>query len=262
MNIGWVGLGSIGTLMVKRVLQAGRGVTVYSRGAGLSEVRALGARESGDYAALAAKSDLLILCVFDDVQLRNILFDHGALNTLQRGSILAIHTTGSPHLAREVAERAPPGVEVLDATFSGGPADAAAGKLTLMTGGAPDALERARPVFEIYAEQIYHVGPIGHAQVLKLLNNLLFATNLMNAVELLGLAERHGFDAQTVARVFHTCSGGSYAMKLFHAAPVATMLNASRPYLEKDVATAMSAAKDAGLEVGVFAPTDEYFTRR
>lgn len=257
-----MGLGVIGTGMVKRLLAAGQSVTVYSRGAGLADVTALGAQACADYSVLAAQSDLMILCVFDDAQLRNVLFEHGALKALRRGSILAIHTTGSPHLAREIAERAPPGVEVLDATFSGGPADAAAGKLTLMVGGAADALDRARPVFETYTQHIYHVGPLGHAQVLKLLNNLLFATNLMNAVELLGLAERYGFDTQTVARVFHSCSGGSYAMKLFQAAPVATMLNASRPYLEKDVATAMAAAKDTGLDVSVFAPTDAYFKPR
>jgi 3-hydroxyisobutyrate dehydrogenase-like beta-hydroxyacid dehydrogenase len=259
MNIGWVGLGTIGTLMVKRLLEAGEQVTVYSRGAGLAEAKALGAQDSADYAAVAGKCDLLILCLYDDTQVRSVLFDHGALNALKSGSILAIHTTGSPDLAREVAVKAPSGVGVLDATFSGSPADVAAGRLTLMAGGAPEVLDRARSAFVAYAQHIYHVGPLGHAQLLKLLNNLLFATNLMDAVELLGLAERYGFETQTVAQVLQTCSGGSFAMRLFQAAPVSTILNASRRYLEKDVATALSAAKDAGIDIRVFGATTDYF---
>jgi 3-hydroxyisobutyrate dehydrogenase-like beta-hydroxyacid dehydrogenase len=262
MNIGWVGLGSIGTLMVKRLLAAGQPVTVYPRGAGLSEVRGLGAQECPDYAALAAKSDLLVLCVYDDAQLRNVLFDQGALKAMRPGSILAIHTTGSPGVARETGDKAPPGVEVLDATFSGGPGEAAEGTLTLMVGGAAEALDRARSAFKAYTKQIYHVGPLGHGQVLKLLNNLLFATNLMNAVELLGLAERYGFDTQTVAHVLQGCSGASFAMRLFQAKPVPTMLNASRPYLEKDVATAVAVAREAGVDISFFTATADYFETR
>jgi 3-hydroxyisobutyrate dehydrogenase-like beta-hydroxyacid dehydrogenase len=259
MNIGWIGLGGIGTEMVKRLLGAGQTVTAYTRGKGLAEVEAGGAKTCGDYAELAAQSDLLVICVYSDAQLADVLFDRGALAALRPGSILAIHTTGSPQLARRIGEQAPAGVGVLDATFSGGPADVAAGKLTLIVGGEAETLARARPVLETYAAQIYHVGPLGHGQTLKLLNNLIFATNLMNAVELLRLAESQGFDTKTAAQVIQASSGASYTMNLFRAAPPAAMLAASRHYMEKDVATAMQTAAELGLDMSAFAATAAYF---
>jgi 3-hydroxyisobutyrate dehydrogenase-like beta-hydroxyacid dehydrogenase len=262
MNIGWVGLGAIGALMVKRLLAAGSSVTVYPRGAGLAGVVASGATQQPDYARLAGDSDLLVVCVYDDVQARGVLFDNGALAAMRAGSILALHTTLSPALMRELGEKAPPGVEVLDVTFSGGPADVEAGNLTLMVGGEIEALERTRAVFETYAARIYRVGPLGHGQVLKLMNNLLLATNLMNAVEMLRIAEGYGFETATVAQIIQASSGASYAMRLFQNQPVSTILEASRHYLEKDVAVALAAARDSGLDVSAFATTADYFAKR
>ena len=262
MNIGWVGLGTIGALMVKRLLAAGLPVTVYPRGGGLAEVTGSGAKQQPDYARLASDSDLLVLCVYDDDQVRSVLLDNGALAAMQPGSVLALHTTGSPTLMRELGEKAPQGVQVLDVTFSGGPADVEAGELTLMVGGEADALEKTRAVFETYASRIYMVGALGHGQLVKLLNNLLFSANLMNAAELLGMAEGMGFETTTVAQIIQASSGASYAMRLFQYQPVAKMLEASRHYLEKDVAVALAAARESGLDVSTFATTAAYFTKR
>jgi 3-hydroxyisobutyrate dehydrogenase-like beta-hydroxyacid dehydrogenase len=260
MKIGWVGLGAIGAEMAGRLLAAGHAVTVYPRGKGLGQARAAGAQVCDDYAALAAGSELVGICVYNDAQVREVLFGGGALAALKPGAVLANHTTGSPALAREIAERAPAGVGVLDATFSGGPHDVAAGRLTVMAGGAAEALERARPALEAYAAQIHHLGGPGLGQTLKLLNNLLFATNQMNAARMLQLAEAQGFDAAAVARVLQGCSGASFALGLFQRpAPVAAVLAGSRPYLEKDVAAVAAAASDAGLDLGAFAETLAFF---
>jgi 3-hydroxyisobutyrate dehydrogenase len=244
MKIGWIGLGMIGTAMVKRLLATGFEVTVYERGRGLEEVRSAGARTSGDYQSLAAKSDLLTLCVYNDAQLRQVLFGSGALGAMRANTVLAIHTTGSPSLMREIADAAPVRVAVLDATFSGGPHDADAAGLTLMVGGNRDELERVRPAFAAYARRIEHLGAVGSGQVIKLLNNLLFATNLMNAAYVLELAGKQGFDSANIANIIGTCSGASYAMARFQAPqPAGALLARVRPYLEKDVAAAISAAK-------------------
>ena len=260
MNIGWIGLGGIGTEMVKRLLGAGHEVTVYARGRGLAEVEAAGARTSPDYAAVAAGRELLVLCVFSDAQVREVLFEHAALAAMGPGSILASHTTGSPELAQEIGRRAPAGVGVLDATFSGGPADVAAGRLTLIVGGEAETLARARPAFETYAGVVHHVGPLGYGQKVKLLNNLIFAANLMNAAELMRMAEGWGFDAAAVAQVIQACSGASYAMNMFKSPrPVAVALDAARPYLVKDVAAVAATARESGLDITPFATTVEYF---
>lgn len=260
MKIGFVGLGEIGTEMVKRLRAADYPVTVYGRGQGLTEAEKAGATISKDYAAIAAGCDVLIVCVYRDPQVREILFDHGMLVAMKPGAVLINHTTGSPSLIREVAEHATGGQLILDATFSGGPADVAGARLTLMIGGDEASIDAVRPVLSTYASQLFAVGAIGSGQLMKLLNNLLFGTNIMNAVELLKLAEAQGLDTQRVAQVIHAASGASYAMDLFRAAPsVSGMMDGARPYMEKDVATALSAAREAGLDVGVFAVTGEYF---
>lgn len=261
MAVGWVGLGSIGSQMVKRLLAAGERVTVYPRGAGLADARAAGAADCADYAALAAQSDVLILCVYNDAQLIDILFTHAALDALRPGTTLVIHTTGSPDLARRIEAQAPAGTAVLDACFSGGPNDVAAGQLTLMVGGDEAALTRVTSLLGHYAQHIHGVGPVGQGQTVKLLNNLLFATNLMNAAELLALGEKQGLAPSTLAQVMATCSGASYALGLFaNPLPTATMMQAIRPYLEKDVATAITTAQEAGLDIDMFQPCATYFT--
>ncbi|CAN7248933.1 NAD(P)-dependent oxidoreductase [Phenylobacterium sp. LjRoot225] len=260
MKIGWIGLGAIGAQMARRLLAAGHDLTAYARGAGLADVEAAGAETSLDYARVAGGRDLLVVCLFNDAQVRDVLFDQGALAAVPAGAVVVIHTTGSPALAREIGERAPHGVSVVDATFSGGPGEVARGELTVMVGGDGDAFGRARPALEAYAGQIHHVGPLGHGQRLKLLNNLLFATNMMNAAELRRLAESEGFEPSVVTEVLQACSGASFAMRLFQKpAPPAAVLAATRPYLEKDVATAMASAAEAGLDVSAFAATAAYF---
>lgn len=259
-RIGWIGLGAIGTQMVLRLLGAGEAVTVYARGAGLDAVTAAGATRSADYAALAAQSDVLTLCVYSDTQMTDVLLGQGALAALRPGSTLVIHTTGSPQVTRDIAAKAPAGVAVIDACFSGGPQDAAAARLTLMIGGDDAALEAVTPLLRHYAAHIHHLGPTGHGQTIKLLNNLLFATNYMNTVEMLRLAQAQGFSTSAVAQVLATCSGSSFPMTLFtHAAPLDAMDAGIRPYMEKDVATAIAAARDAGLDMAGFAPAERYF---
>lgn len=262
MNIGWVGLGGIGTGMVVRALAGGHKVTAYARGAGLAEAQAAGAQISTDYTALAAGSDVLGLCVFSDAQLCEVLFDGGALAALRPGAVLAIHTTGAPDLAHEIGARAPAGVSVLDATFSGGPVQARAAELVLIVGGESEAVARARALFDCYASKIHHVGALGQGQTLKLWNNLIFAANLHYAAELLKIAEQHGCDPWEVAGIIQDCSGASFAMDLFKAqAPVSRMLEYARPYVEKDVAAAVSSAAAAGIAIDAFAPTVAYFRK-
>ena len=101
---------------------------------------------------------------------------------------------------------------------------------------------------------------MGAAQIVKLLNNLLFATNLMNAAELLTVAEAQGLDTREVARVIQSASGQSYAMGLFsESASVAEIMTLVQPYAEKDVALALAAVREVGLDVVPFQRTEDYF---
>lgn len=263
-RIGWVGLGQIGTQMVLRLRARGRDVTVYGRGGGLDEAAAAGAGVTHDYRALAAHCDMLFLCVYSEEQIRDVLLAQGAMAAMRPGSLLVVHTTASPALLRDIVAQARTGkVEVLDACFSGGPADVAAGRLTIMAGGSEEALNRALPALGTYAVSIERVGTIGQGQTVKLLNNLLFATNLMNAAHLLGLAQAHGLHTGPVAAILQRSSGSSFAMDLFARADAepAAVLGQIRHYLEKDVASAAAAAKSANIDISAFSNVMQFFEK-
>lgn len=259
MKVGWIGLGEIGKHMALRALEVGHEMVAFDRGAGKGEVAAAGARLTGSYSDLAAQVEVLCLCLFSDAQVRETMFDHGTLAAMQPGSVLAIHTTGSAKLARELGEKAPQGVAVIDACFSGGPDETAHGDLTLMVGGEAEALERARPVLSAYASRINHMGPLGAGQTLKLLNNLLFATNLMQAYDVIAMAEAQGIDPAYAAQVICQSSGGSMSMSLLQTSAGAQTMERARHYMVKDVKTAAEAAQDAGLDISTFERTIAYY---
>lgn len=256
MKIGWIGLGKIGTAMVLQLRAAGHAVTVYARGQGLGQARAAGAAVADDYAAIASQSELLGLCLFHDDQVRDVLFGAGTLGALPAGAILMNHTTGSPRLAQEIADRAPEGVATIDAAFSGGETTIEARRLLVMAGGPIEALERARPALSAYTGTIVPLGAPGQGQTVKLLNNLLFASNLQYAAALLRIAEQQGLNPADVAKVLVLGSGASFALRSFEGDPsIDGVLARSRAYLVKDVGMLARTAADAGIDVGAFAAT-------
>jgi len=254
MQVGWIGLGEIGGPMARRALLAGHRILAYERGQAVKELQAGGAAFSRDYTTIAAACEVLTICLFNDAQVKAVLLDQGALAAMRPGSVLVLHTTGSPELARQLQHAAPEGVAVLDATFSGSPAQAEHGTLTIMVGGATEAVARAQPLLASYAARVHHVGLLGQGQVVKLLNNLLFAANLRFAAEVLGLAERQGLDPGTCARIFQGCSSASTAGALFADAGVAETLDRTHAFLSKDVATAADNLQELGLSSAMLAP--------
>jgi 3-hydroxyisobutyrate dehydrogenase len=170
----------MGRPMVDRLVRAGHEVVVLGRTAEAREaLRSAGASPVAEAAAVAEKADVVCVCVFSDEQVRAITLDGGLARAMPSGSVLVIHTTGSPQTARAIAEAgAQHGVGVLDSPVSGGPHDIAAGHITLLVGGSEADVARARPVLSAYGDPILHTGPIGAGQAVKLVNNAVFAANI------------------------------------------------------------------------------------
>jgi 3-hydroxyisobutyrate dehydrogenase-like beta-hydroxyacid dehydrogenase len=142
-------------------------------------------------------------------------------------------------------------VNLLDGAMSGGPDDIDAGRLVLLIGGDADTLEAARPVFASYSAPIVHVGGVGDAQKVKLLNNVLFAAQVAFAVGVERCATALGMEPVPVMQAISACSGNSYALGVSTMAGSAVQLAyAARRWMEKDVELGASVAAELGVDLG------------
>lgn len=211
MRTGFIGLGSQGGPMARRIADAGFPLTLWARRPETTAAFAgTGAAVAATPRELAAASELVCLCVVGDADVRQVLDGpDGVLAGLAPNSVVAVHSTVHPDTCREIAAA---GVEVVDAPVSGGGQAAAEGRLLVMAGGEDEAVRRCLPVFESYADRVEHLGGIGAGQVAKLLNNLLFTANLATAATTFALAADLGVDPARLGGVLGGGTANSFAL--------------------------------------------------
>jgi 3-hydroxyisobutyrate dehydrogenase len=262
VRVGFIGLGSQGAPMARRIVEGGFELTLWARRPASVEPYAdTAAKVAATPAELGAASDLVCLCVVGDADVKQVLDgEEGVLAGLAPGGIIAIHSTVHPDTCRDIAEMAAAkGISVIDAPVSGGSPAATDGTLLVMVGGDEDVVAKARPVFGTFSDAVVHLGPLGSGQVTKILNNLLFSANLGAAMSTLALGESLGVPRKELCEVLARGSATSKAVNsitmfggtLTGLAPIAGAL------LQKDVRHAASLADDASAPQGsVFTAAD------
>jgi 3-hydroxyisobutyrate dehydrogenase-like beta-hydroxyacid dehydrogenase len=254
MRVGFVGAGRMGMPMVSRLVKAGHTVVALGRSPDKrDELAGIGAHAVGEAREVTADADVVAVCVFTDDQVREICLGADALITgMKPGSVLVLHTTGSPRTAEALAEAAAPHrVAVVDAPVSGGPHDIAAGEVTLFVGGDADAVDRARPALQSYGDPILHVGALGAGQKMKLINNALFAAQIGVAAEAARLAGHLGVEESALLTALPHGSGASKAMgNIARAGSVAAFIGAVAEFIGKDVAVVRHTAAELGTDLG------------
>lgn len=251
MRVGFIGAGRMGRPMVGRLVAAGHDVHVLGRTAEKRrEIQQLGARAVDDAAEAGAHADVVVLCVFTDQQLRDVCLDTALLVSMRPGSALVVHTTAHPNTVEAIARRAD-GVDVVDASVSGGPHDIQAGRLTLFVGGADHAVDRVRPLLDCYGDPILHVGPTGAGQRVKLVNNALFAAQIGLLAESIRLGERLGVRESTLLSALQHGSAASRVLNLAAAGgSVASFIEVAGDFVAKDVAVVRDIAEELGGGLG------------
>jgi 3-hydroxyisobutyrate dehydrogenase-like beta-hydroxyacid dehydrogenase len=215
-RVGFIGLGSQGGPMARRIIDAGFPVTLWARRpATLEPFADTPAKTAGSPAELAAASDLVCVCVVADADVEEVVAGTGGvLDGIARGGVIAVHSTVHPDTCRRLAGHAQArGATLIDAPVSGGGPAAAAGRLLVMAGGDAATVEFCRPVFAAYGDPVVHLGPLGAGQVTKLLNNVLFTAHLGAAASLLSLGQGLGVDPLRLADVISHGSGNSFALE-------------------------------------------------
>jgi 3-hydroxyisobutyrate dehydrogenase-like beta-hydroxyacid dehydrogenase len=253
-RVGFVGAGRMGAPMVRRLVEDGHEVRVLGRSVEKRKaVKELGAQPVTDLADTGADADVVIVCVFTDEQVQQVCLESVLLSTMQPGTVLVIHTTGSPRTAQTIAaEAAAQGVGVVDAPVSGGPHDIAAGQVTLFVGGGDDTVEHVRPVLASYGDPILHVGPIGAGQGVKLINNTLFAAQIGLLHEAVRLGDRIGIDEPRLLDAIGHGSAASRVGDIVAArGSVDAFIDMVGEFVGKDVDVVRKVAAELGSELGL-----------
>ncbi|HEX3289550.1 MAG TPA: NAD(P)-dependent oxidoreductase [Mycobacterium sp.] len=249
-RVGFVGAGRMGGPMVRRLAEAGHDVRAFGRTPEKCRaIEELGAQAVTDATGVAKGADVVIVCVFTDVQVRQVCLDGDLVAAMAPDAVLVIHTTGSPRTAAAIAAQ---GVEVVDAPVSGGPHDIAAGHVTLFVGGTDDAIGRVRPVLSAYGDPILYVGSSGAGQLVKLVNNTLFAAQIGVVAEGVRLAGRLGIPESVLLEALTHGSAGSRALgNITRAGSATAFIDAVGDFIGKDVAVARTIIAELGGDLGV-----------
>ena len=252
MNVGYVGLGSMGGAIVKRMLVNEQPLRVYDLSPErTSEIAKLGGQPSQSLSALASQSDTICLCLPTSENVRTAIFgENGLAQGVKPGTLIADMTTGDPLQTKEMAaELKKRGVDLIDAPVSGGPVGAAAGTLAIMV-GAPEALyARIKPLFEKVSPNVFRMGEVGAGQTMKLVNNLLLAGCKALTYEVMALAAKNGLEPKLAAEVLNKSSGRNGTTERTLQATIDGQFPASFALglMTKDVRLATQLGRDTGV---------------
>lgn len=255
-EIGFLGLGTMGSAMATNLVEAGRDVVVWNRRPGPADpLRDAGATVAAAAAEACAARVVMSMLANDEVFASVVLSDE-ALAAVAPGSIHVNHATVSLELAdRAAAAFAERGATYVAAPVFGRPPAAAQGALQIVAAGPPGAVAAIAPLLDVIGERTWVVGEAPRqANLVKILGNFMIATTIETFGEALGLGERLGVDAEQLVDILtgtlfggvvHTDYGGRIARREYEPAGFAMTLGF------KDVNLALDAAAIAGIEMPV-----------
>jgi 3-hydroxyisobutyrate dehydrogenase len=254
MAVGFAGLGTMGAAMAANLARAGFEVRVWNRTPDrAAELLALGATEAPDPAALAAASEIVVVCVSDTPHVEEVLFgERGIAAGARPGTVVVDCSTISPSATRAFAARlAAGGVALVDAPVTGGSEGARKGTLSILVGGEPADVERVRPVLGAMGTTITHFGPVGSGQVAKAVNQVVIATGYLSVAEGMVLAMKAGLDPEQVV----TALSGGVAASWILTNRSGRMIENDYPLgfrvalHRKDLAIALALAREIGVSL-------------
>jgi 3-hydroxyisobutyrate dehydrogenase len=258
MNIGFIGLGTMGASMAANLQKAGYQLVVHDvRRASADPHIAHGATWAGTPRAVAEAAEVVLTSLPGPPEVEAVaLGDSGLLAGLRAGAAYFDLSTNSPTLVRRLhADFSARGVHMLDAPVSGGPAGARTGRMALWVGGDEAVFQRHKPVLDAMGDQARYVGPIGAGSVAKLVHNCagyamqaalaeVFALGVKGGVEPLALWEavrtgavgrRRSFDSLADQFLPGKYDPAAFALRLAH----------------KDVALATQLGRELGVPMRV-----------
>ncbi|GED89441.1 NAD(P)-dependent oxidoreductase [Streptomyces sp. 6-11-2] len=255
-GIGFVGLGTMGRPMARRLLAAGHRVVVWNRSRpAVEELRGDGAEAATDLVEVFGLPVVMSM-LSDDAGIRSLILDSGVLDGAECRVHVNLATVSAGFAAEAEQRHTQRGIGYVAAPVLGRADVAAAGKLNVLAAGAPEALDLARPVLEPLAGRIWELGDDpARANVVKIAVNFLLAAAIEATAEATSLVESYGVDAAAFVELIsgtlfpgpvYGTYGGLMAEQRYEPPGFTTRLGL------KDVGLALSAAhrRDMALPTG------------
>lgn len=250
-NIGFIGLGIMGTPMAGHLIHGGHTVFTYTHGDTPRVLVEAGARTCANGTEVARAADIVITMVPDTPHVEDALFGaNGVAEGLSKGKIVVDMSSISPVATKDFARRINAlGCEYLDAPVSGGEVGAKAASLTIMVGGSAATFATVKPLFDLMGKNITHIGDVGAGQVCKVANQIIVALNIQAAAEALVFAARAGADP---AKVRQALMGGFASSRVLEVHAERMINRTFNPGFrirlhQKDLNLALSSARELGL---------------
>jgi 3-hydroxyisobutyrate dehydrogenase len=196
-KLGFIGIGSMGRPISRRLLQAGYKVSVYDRDRVKAEALAeSGATVAESMAELASTVDVILSCLANDDAVRNVYAGpEGVFANVRPGTGVIEMSTVNPETSRELYKLgAARGVSVLDVPISGSTPAAEQGTLTLFGSGDEKIFHNAEPIFRAVAQQYFYLGPSGSGTTMKLVVNTLLGVGMQAIAEAVALGQKAGLN--------------------------------------------------------------------
>lgn len=269
MKLGFIGVGTMGAPMARRLVDAGHDVAVVDKSE--DRVRALvgaGARAGNSPAAVAAVADVVFASLPSGAALEAAVLDPraGALDAMRTGTVFVDLSTNSHRLTRRVGERcAERGVAAIDGPVSSISGPPEKGQLTMMVGGSTTAVEQVRPLLDTLASHIFHLGPHGCGTVGKLLTQYLALTNMVTGMEAMLTAVKAGVDLDTMLELVPASNGASHMFQIVrrladeHDFGEPGQINGLVEIMNKDLSYAVELASDLEVPHAAGAAAGEVF---
>lgn len=204
VQLGFIGLGIMGSRIAQRLLNHGYRVTAYDLNEAHAEaLSSQGATVATSIADLARAADVILSCLTNDEAVCSVYYgEAGVLGNARPGARVLEMSTVFPNTSRDLHERAAERqIEVLDVAISGSTSAAEQGSLILLVGGNPRLFEAAQPLFHTISANSFHMGSAGSGTMMKLVVNTLLGVGMEAIAEAITLGESAGLERKRLLEV-------------------------------------------------------------
>jgi 2-hydroxy-3-oxopropionate reductase len=250
-QLGFIGLGIMGTPMAAHLIQAGHTLFVHTRSKVPADLLSAGATSCASATEVAQHADIIFMMLPDTPDVEKVLFgDKGVCAGLSKGKTVVDMSSISPMDTKVFAQKINAlGADYLDAPVSGGEVGAKAASLTIMVGGPEAVFERVKPLFELMGKNITLVGGNGDGQTCKVANQIIVALNIAAVGEALLFASKAGADP---AKVRQALMGGFASSRILEVHGERMIKRTFAPGFriglhQKDLSLALSGARALGV---------------